>query len=465
MECDDYGKKDKEREAYLMDDGFDILNFRRFHSAKGREKRRDEESSAVQRRKRQEVERAQVDGKKGRDGKDDRDAHLGGYELYEKASYGDGSTHTLRRLGTLGRSLGGDEFTEKFEKEFEREGDLIDGLLPGNHYGLAERIPVFETFFRLDIGIRNVRTDLSFLRKNGHFHGDAFPGNPDLDSVGVARMRPNGCHETLGRGNFTAFDLKDPVTLENPRDARRAPLDRRNGNSGNLENSQLDRTVETRNEERFGTGLELGVHGERRDALPKKNGKDDERENEIERDAREDDERFREIGFGRERVLVRRGGTEFVFALQSDEPSNRQVIERVLAPLRVLRDDRGLRRNADSEFLDLDPHPPRGEKMSEFMENDYGEKYREGDDDAEKYVHAGKSYESERDPLSGIPLRNTDTDWELLRVRHLGLHVVEEVVDEIGEKFEVFALGSEILAVRLDTEASVELALLVFFER
>ncbi len=464
MEGDDYGKKYEKRESDLVDEGFDIADFRRLHALERSEKRGDEEPSAVERGKREEVERAQIDGKERRDGKDDRNSDVGRNQLDEEASDGDGSPDAFGRLGALGGRLGHYKLTEEFEEQLEREGDLVDGLLPRDDHGLSERILVFEPFPRFDVGIRNVRSDLAVFGHDRHVQRSSVTGEADLHAVRIAGMGPDGFYETLGSRDFAAFDRNDPVSLEDSRLLRRTAFDGRNRNSGHFEHSELHRPIETRDEQGFGTGFEFRIHGERRDPLPEQSDENEEREEEIECDAREDDERFGKIRFRSERVLVGGGRTEFVFALKPHEPSDGKVVEGVFTPLRIFGDDGRFGRNAHAELLYLHSDLPRGEEMAEFVENDHGEKDREGDDDTEKYVHVGEGYESERDPLSGIPLRKTDADGELSRVCHLGLDVVEEVVDEVREKLEVFALGSEIAAVGLNSEAAVEFALLVFFE-
>lgn len=69
---------------------------------------------------------------------------------------------------------------------------------------------------------------------------------------------------------------------------------------------------------------------------------------------------------------------------------------------------------------------------------------------------------------AGLPLRESRSGKTrrsvLFYVGHLNLHVVEKMVYQVSEKAEIFPLGSEFDTVRLNSETSVELSLLVFFE-
>lgn len=166
MERDDYGKDDKYDESEGVDGVFYGTDFRRTDSLEGRENRSDEKPAAVERGKRQEVERAQVDGKERRHGEDYRSADVFGNQFHEQSSDGDGSTHSRGRFLTLFRILRNDEFPKDFEQEFEGERRLVHRFGRGDDDGFPEGVSVSKTLLRTDIRIRNVGSDFSVFRND-----------------------------------------------------------------------------------------------------------------------------------------------------------------------------------------------------------------------------------------------------------------------------------------------------------
>lgn len=166
--------------------------------------------------------------------------------------------------------------------------------------------------------------------------------------------------ETLGSRGLFALDGNRLVTGNHSRGFGRTSRNGGNGDSGSLENAHFHRAVEARNEQRLGGGFEFRIHGEWSDAMPKQSDENKEREDEIERNAREDDERLRKVRFRRERVGIGGRRSKLVFAFQSNETADRQVVERIFAPLLVPADNRGPGGNSHAEFLDLHAGFPGG---------------------------------------------------------------------------------------------------------
>lgn len=111
MEGNDYRKQNEKDESSRMHGVFNDPNLGGLHAPQGRKNRGDEKPAAVERGKRQKIERSKVDRKECRDGKDDSNANFGRNEIDEEPPYGYRPSDSLGRFLTFGRSFGHDELS------------------------------------------------------------------------------------------------------------------------------------------------------------------------------------------------------------------------------------------------------------------------------------------------------------------------------------------------------------------
>ncbi len=390
MESDDDGKDHKEGESDGMRIAFERADFRRTSEAPewfghGHEKK----PSAIERGNRKQVENAQIYGEQRADRENDRSAHPGIHELHEEPADGDRPAHAFGRLFPIGFGNGKEELFYDLPEHLERETRLRDGFFGPGGDGLEKAVPVFERPIVPYVRVSDVRADFRIHGDGGNVENVSGPDDGQYGGNPFRSRKPYPFGKLFGRTYRNAVYGRDDIArthsgLLGGRSGQRGELD-----TGNVEDAQLDGTIESRNEPGFDRARESGIDGQGRNARIEEARENEKRENEVESDPGKQDRRPGEVRLRSEGVGVATVGFELVLAPDSDEPSNRQPIERVFRSFRIATEGTGLGGDADSEFFHAHAGHSGKEEMPELMEQDRREEYGGGEEDSEDDGHGG----------------------------------------------------------------------------